>query len=255
MSAAYMPVPTDLSPPSPRLCAMVALREEARSILEERAFVWRQINERVWDSERFPLRLALSGVGKALSSWCFARHAVEARRIVSIGCSTALGREDVGSLWISDEFVECDLDLSTRGAEAGMTPWEGMESPIIRGSGKDFVEMALGACTAARLEASLCRSASGDAPPVDGEAARALSSRTGARLFDMESAAIAKLALLRACVKVGHDRRLCPEFLAFRYVADNADHAARGSWKDEEKKASVDFADFLLALAEEESKG
>jgi nucleoside phosphorylase len=233
---------------------MVALREEARSILEERAFAWRQVNDRVWDSERFPLRLALSGVGKTLAAWCFARHAAEARRIVSLGCSAALGHEEVGSLWIGDEFVEYDLDLSARGIEAGITPWEGMESPIMRSSGKDFVEMALSACTAARLDASLGRTASGDALPVDGEAARALAARTGARLVDMESASIAKLALLRACVKVGHDRRLCPEFLAFRYVADNVDHGARGTWKEEVKKASVDFADFLLALAEEESK-
>ena len=254
MSPAYMPVPTDLSPPSPALCAIVALREEAQSILEERSFAWKQVNDRVWDSARFPLRLALSGVGKALASWCFARHAAEARRIVSIGCSDALGGEEVGSLWISDEFVESDLDLSRRGVEAGITPWEGMESPVMRSASRDFVETALSACTAARLEAGLGRSTSSDRPPVDGEAARRLASLTGARLADMESAAIAKLALLRACVKVGHDRRLCPEFLAFRYVADNADHAARGSWKEEVKKASVDFADFLLALAQEATK-
>ena len=231
----------------------MALREEAQAILEERSFAWRQVNDRVWDSERFALRLALSGVGKALASWCFARHATEARRIVSIGCSEALGGEEIGSLWIADEFVEHDFDLSGRGVDAGITPWEGMESPIMRSASRDFVEIALSACTAARLEAGLGRSTSGDALLAAGEA-RALASRTGARLIDMESAAIAKLALLRACIKVGHDRRLCPEFLAFRYVTNNAEHSARNTWKEEVKKASVDFADFLLALAQEEAK-
>ncbi|HUX39269.1 MAG TPA: hypothetical protein VMV44_15320 [Rectinemataceae bacterium] len=246
-------IPIDTVPPSPELCAIVALPEEAQAILEERAFAWKRINDRVWDSEAFDLRLALSGIGKVLASWCFARYAADAGRVLSIGTSGGLGGEEVGSLWIVDEFVEHDLDLSGLGFESGITPWESMEGPVIHGASREFVEVARRACAAARIEADTCRSASGDSFIADSRAARALAARTGARLVDMESAAIAKLAHLRACIPIGREQKSCPEFLGFRYVSDNADHAAEDSWKEEIRKASVDFADFLLEMAKAEA--
>lgn len=253
MSPARHGAPVELAPPCPSLCALVALPEEAEAILEERSFGWKPVGGRVWDSERFDLRLAVSGIGKVLASWCFARYAADARRVLSIGTSGGLGGEEVGSLWIVNEFVEHDLDLSGLGVEAGVTPWEPMEGPVLRGSTGELLEAAQRACTAARLEAGLCRSASGDSFIAEPRRARTLAERTGARLVDMESAAIAKLALLRAGTDLGRDQRLCPEFLAFRYVSDNADHAAESSWREEVRKATVDFADFLLELAKEES--
>lgn len=249
MTPHYRPVPLEVAPPSPSLCALIALPEEAQAVLDEREFGWRQISDRLWDSERFDLRLALSGIGKVLASWCFARYAADARRVISLGTSGGLGGEEVGSLWIVEEFVEHDLDLSGLGVERGVTPWEPMEAPVMKVAGADYVAAVRRACEGARIDASSCRSASGDAFITDPTRARDLAKATGARLVDMESAAVAKLALLRAGKTIGREQRMGPEFLALRYVSDNADHAARDSWREEVRKASVDFADFLLELA------
>lgn len=252
MSGPHRVAMADLVPPSPPLCAIVASAAEAHAIVEERSFAWRQINDRVWDSDRFDLRLAISGAGKALASWCFARYAAEASRILSIGVSGALGDEEVGSIWICDEFVEHDFDLTALGVEAGITPSESMSDAVFRSAGREFVELALRACTAARIEASTCRSASGDLFLADPRVGRAVAARTGARLFDLESAALAKLAVLRAGTELGAVRRFRPDLLALRYVADNASHLAEDSRLDEMRKASIDFADVLLELVKEE---
>jgi adenosylhomocysteine nucleosidase len=234
---------------NPAVVAIIALEAEAEAVLAERAFSWRRIGEKAWDSERFPLRLAISGVGKVLASWCFARYANEASVVLSFGTSGGLAGEEIGSLWLVPEFVEHDMDLSGLGFEAGLTPWEGMEGPVMKTADRPLLEEARRAAAAAGFEAGECRSASGDSFISDSGRARTLAADTGARLVDMESAALAKLALLRAGSSDAAGKRRAPDFLALRYVSDNADHGAETSWKEETKRAAGKFAGFLLAFA------
>lgn len=234
---------------APALCAVAALEAEAEAVLAERAFGWKKAAEAVWDSGRYPLRLAISGIGKVLASYCYARYANEAPRILSFGTSGGLGGEAIGSLWLVSEFIEYDFDLGGLGFEPGVTPWEGMAGPVMRTADKAFLELARRATAAAGLEAGEARSASGDVFVSDATRARALAARTGARLVDMETAALAKLALLRGARGGEGGEGLPPSFLALRYVSDNADHHAERSWKDETRRASRVFSAFLLALA------
>jgi nucleoside phosphorylase len=216
------------------------------------------VAERVWDSERYPLRLVLTGIGKVLASWGLASHAAGARRLLSLGTSGGLGGEAVGSLWLVSEFVEHDFNLVGLGLAPGVTPWEGMEEPVMRTAGQRFLDQARRAARLARLEPGECRSATGDEFVSDSGRARELARRTGARLIDMESGALAKLVLLRAGRTGPEGGRETPELLALRYVSDNADHQAHRSWKEEVRAASVDLSSFLLAyigLVESEGMG
>ncbi len=239
----------DEPPPAPPTCLIAALESEAEAVIAEREFGWIRVADKVWDSSRFPLRLALSGVGKVLASWCFARYAEDARRIVSFGTSASLGFEEIGSLRLVREFVEHDFDLSGLGLELGVTPGEGMDAPLMAPPSVSLAMELRTAATACRLELGESRSASGDIFIFDSAAARDLAARTGAGLLDMESAALAKLALLRAGRTNAKGERVVPEFLALRYVSDNADHEAGRSWKEELREAAMDFADLLLAFA------
>jgi nucleoside phosphorylase len=239
----------DEPPPSPPTCLIAALESEAEAVIAEREFGWVRVADKVWDSGRFPLRLALSGVGKVLASWCFARYAESARRIVCFGTSASPGFEEIGSLYLAREFVEHDFDLSGLGLELGVTPDEGMEGPLLIPPSASLAMELRTAAAACKLELGECRSASGDIFVFDAMAARNLAARTGARLLDMESAALAKLAVLRAGRTNAKGERISPEFLALRYVSDNADHRAGRSWKEELREASMDFADLLLAFA------
>jgi nucleoside phosphorylase len=236
---------------APRLGAIVAVDAEAGAILADGRFEWEAAEAgtgggcALYESRSLPLTLALSGVGKVFASWAAA--ALVGRRcelLVSLGSSGGLGSEPVGSLYLVREFVEHDMLVTALGIPPYVTPFAGMEGPVISALSPAAEALALEALAASGLEAGSgegkwARAAAGDRFIGDAAEARALREATGASLCDMESAAVAKLCAYRAGV----------DFFALRSVSDNADHLARLSWAEQARLSSRDFDAYLWALA------
>jgi adenosylhomocysteine nucleosidase len=227
-----------------KLGVIIALEAEAEAVLCDARFDWEPLAPGEYASRAFPMRLALSGVGKAFASWSCARLAPCCELLLSMGTSGGLRSEKVGSLALAKEFVEHDMVVAGLGIEAGVTPFAGMEGPVISRLSPRAEALALGALTASGLDAralegTWARSASGDRFIGDAEEAADLSRRTGASLCDMESAAIAKLCAFRAKL----------DFFSLRFVSDNADHRAQLSWEAQVRLSSRDFDSYLFELA------
>jgi len=226
---------------------LIALEAEARAILADPRFGWERRGERSWHSLLFPLRLELSGVGKAFASWTAAALAPDCELVLSIGTSGGLASERVGSLWLVKEFVEHDMNVTGLGLERGVTPFAGMEGPVISrlSAATEAQAVAAHAAVAASAGAAsapgagvFARSASGDRFIGDPSEACALREATGASLCDMESAAVAKLCVYRSKAEV----------LGLRSVSDNADHGAHLSWESQVELSARDFDTWLHAF-------
>ncbi len=215
-----------------KLSALFAMEKEAAPALSDPFFGWEAAGPGLWVSHNLPLRLAVTGVGKVLSAWALALVAGQSDLVVSLGLSGALGVEEedpessgaVGSFFLASEFVEYDMEASALRFEAGVTPFAGMAGPVISTVGRESLALAREAALAAGLPLREARAASGDRFLSDIVKSRAIRRETGASIVDMESAAIAKLCLLRAHGADGGPL----EMFAFRSVSDNADrHAGR----------------------------
>ncbi len=229
---------------------IVALPAEAAVILADARFGWAATGPGEYSSAAFPIRLAISGVGKAFAAWACALLAVGdltgCDLMLSMGTSGGLSSETVGSLRLVKEFVEHDMLVSGLGFEPYVTPFSGMKGPVICSLSQEAEGLALGALAASGLNAPWARSASGDRFISDATEARELYEATGASLCDMESAAIAKLCALRG----GRAGAAGLDFFAFRSISDNADHAARLSWQRQVELSALDFDSYLYALAQ-----
>ena len=224
---------------SRRLGVIVAVEAEAAAILADARFAWEKRAPGEFESRTFPVNLALCGVGKAFASWSIAVLARRCSLIVSLGTAGSLGSEAAGSLHLVKEFVEYDMLAAELGFESGVTPFAGMQGPVISSLSPECEAIALAALEAAGLKAPWARSASGDRFIGDAAEARRLRESTGATLCDMESAAMAKLCLYRAKA----------DFFSLRSVSDNADHAAHASWAEQAKASALVFDAYLGALA------
>lgn len=253
------------------LAVIMALRDEGQAIIEDPRFAWKRIEafgaedqpgkggESAFVSQRFPITFVFCGVGKAFASWSCARllcgdlagegsgKAVDI--LLSLGTSGGLSSEKVGTLRLVKEFVEHDMDASGFGYPLGVTPSSGTRNPILGTLSAEGESLALKALSDSGLEADWARSASGDVFIQDAARARALAQSTGSSLCDMECAAIAKVCSLRANSqreKAGFGKL---DYFAFRYISDNADHAAQTSWDDQVRYCSKAFDSYLYALA------
>lgn len=227
------------------LCALVAVPAEARAMLAdpvlalspEESFPGGEGALGTYLSGRYPLRLVVTGVGKANAAWALARVPAAARYL-SLGASGALdGRETLG-IWISGEFVEHDMDASGFGVPRGVTPLDGRKEPLIRCAGEEYLGFLGRALAAAGIEAGRARSASGDKFVSDIAEADYLRDYFGAELVDMECAALAKL-----CLRSG------AEYAAIRAVSDNADHGAKESFAETLAKIAESLRAALRAVA------
>lgn len=224
-----------------RVGVLVAVRQEAEALLADPFWGWEPLEEGLWASRENSVLLRLTGVGKVFAAWACARLAPEVDLLLGLGTSGGLSDEAVGSLWLCPSFVERDMDASALWFEPGVTPFADMRGALLESAPDWLVERARAAAASAGIPlAGLATTASADNFVADPAAARAIKARTGARLCDMESAAVAKLALYRA-------RK---PFIALRAVSDNADHAARRSWEEQVSLSSRQFAAFLRAFVD-----
>lgn len=226
------------------IAIVFAMEREARATLADPRFAWEAEGD-IWLSRRYPMRLALSGVGKVLASWALSRVAGGASLALSLGTSGGLDEGAPGGCRLVSEFVEYDMDVSSLGLERGVTPSAGMSGPVIRTASEGTLVLARRAADAAGVAYREARAASGDRFLSDASAARALRESTGASVVDMECAALAKLCLLRAKDPLGKPL----EFLAYRAVSDKADEDAGASFESLVDGQSLVFDAILASFA------
>lgn len=217
---------------------VVALESEARAILDDRAFAWESVSPGRLRSAAFPLELALSGVGKAYAAWAYAQLSSLTDAVVSLGTSGGLADEAVGSVYRVSEFAEHDMCVESLGCEPGITPYGPLREAIMRPSSPWLDALLDRACRQAGIDSLPGRAMAGDEFLTD--AARAAKKRDyfAAQVVDMETAAMAKLALSRSG----------KPFAAVRIVSDNANHDSHLDWKASLEMAAERFDALLLRL-------
>lgn len=217
---------------------IIALETEARAILDDPAFAWKTLPDGRLESSAFPLGLTLCGVGKTYASWAYAVMSPRYDVVISMGTSGGLSDEPVGSLYRVSAFAEHDMCVESLGCVPGVTPYGPLTDPIMRSSSPELDDLLLRACDEAGFESRPGLAMAGDEFITN--QARAASKRDyfGASVVDMETSAMAKLALSRA-------KR---PFAALRIVSDNANHDSSLDWKANLALASGRFDSVLLRL-------
>ena len=220
-----------------------AVQGEAETILADIHYAWVKCGECCWRSENYPLKLVVSGIGKAFASYYLSMLTNDCSRIFIMGTSGGLADEKIGSLYLVSEFAEHDMDVSGLGFHLGVTPFCGMKSEILSNAGAEYIGEITAAGKVSGLDFLPGRAVSGDRFINSRELALKIKEAFTADLADMESAAVAKI-----CWRIGK------EVLALRYITDNADHEASNDWMSNVKKASVLFNKVLLALVSRKTR-
>lgn len=221
-------------PSSVKYGIIIAVREEAAAILANSAYQWQKDQGDLYRSDVKNIILAVCGIGKAHTAFALGQMFGEVSEVIMFGTSGGLGQEKIGTLYLCTEFVEHDMDVTGLGVPAGITPFSGMTSPIISFSNPETTSRIEKICLAEDLPLNTGRTISGDYFIHDQITAQAKASQFGAQLADMESAAAAKICMLRK-----------KPFCAVRYISDNADHNAAVSWP-EDVKISAGYFDRIL---------
>jgi 5'-methylthioadenosine/S-adenosylhomocysteine nucleosidase len=227
-----------------KIGVVFAMEREARATLSDPLYDWERCGADLWKSRKFPVSLVLSGVGKVFAAWALARIARDCDLVLSLGTSGGLGEDEAGGFFLASEFVEWDVDATGFGYARGVTPSSGMKGPVISSARPVNLERARVAAHAAGLSFREVRAASGDSFINDAAKAATIRAETGAEIVDMESAAIAKLCMLKA----GKSGDSPLEYLAFRAVSDKADSDATISFEALVDRQSLGFAAFLRSL-------
>lgn len=215
-----------------------AVHDEAAEVLADPFYGWEKKDIGLYGSTRYPLALTISGIGKAFASYYLYPLARQSERILIMGTSGGLSDERVGSVYLIDEFIEYDMDVTGLGFPRGVTPFCGMKDPVIRRRNDQYLSDIQKAATAVGVELLSGRAISGDAFINSDEKSRSLEKELSASVVDMESAAIAKL-----CWSTGRD------VLAVRYVSDNANHESAVDWKTNVKLSAGVFNAILKKYA------
>ncbi|MDR1996712.1 MAG: 5'-methylthioadenosine/S-adenosylhomocysteine nucleosidase [Candidatus Margulisbacteria bacterium] len=225
---------------STKLGVLIAVKNEAAAILSSAEYHWRAAvrpSGQIYHSDTKNIVLAVCGVGKAHTAFALGQIFNEADEVIMFGTSGGLGQEKIGSLYLCAEFVEHDMDATGLGAPAGVTPFSGLNTAVIAGASPDTLARIREICQKEKLTLNTGRSLSGDTFINNKELAAAKAAQFGGQLVDMESAAAAKLCLLRQ-----------KPFCAVRYITDNADHNATLSWQENVRISAAYFDRILRQL-------
>lgn len=227
-----------------RLGVTIAVRDEAAAILAEGAFRWEEGPRGVLRSARYPLSLMLSGVGKAYAARAAAILAAECGALCPMGTAGGLSDEAVGALYLCERAVEHDMDVTGLGYAPGVTPFSAMVGPELGGLSPAWRAAFEGAMADGGLPYAEGLVASGDRFLADPAVAAAVRIGFGAALADMESAAVAKVAMLEGL-----------SFCTLRWISDNADRDSPTDWPTQVARSSEIFRRALLSLGERLASG
>lgn len=211
-----------------------ALQPEIQKILDNPLYCWKKNEENLFYSKKHKIFLIISGVGKVFAAYAIAKVLDKVDLIFSFGTSGGLNDEQIGSLYLCTEFIEHDMDCTGLGFPKGITPFSGIENVILSNYSEKTITLLLTIGNKLGINLNNGRIISGDQFLVCPNVSKEKRDFFKANLVDMESAAIAKI-----CVKENK------EFLAIRYVSDNANHDSNINWHDNVKKSSIIFDTIL----------
>ncbi|MBP8081866.1 MAG: 5'-methylthioadenosine/S-adenosylhomocysteine nucleosidase [Spirochaetes bacterium] len=216
-----------------KLGIIIAVKDEAAEILKDNLYSWKKLTDNIFENDRAVL--ALCGIGKVFASYYTAKIAEHSSRILIMGTSGGLSDQNVGDLYLCDEFCEHDMDVTGLKVPQGVTPFSEMKSAVIKNSSSEFKNIVETSAKKSGQNLKYGRIISGDLFICDSTTNDYKRTVFEADLADMESAAVAKICSLIEKKEV----------LALRYVSDNANHSAAQSWQENVKKSSVIFNSIL----------
>jgi len=239
-----------------KIGVLLAVPDEAAGILANTTYNWQKDANGLHRSPVKNLILSVCGIGKANAAFALGQMFAEVSEVIMFGTSAGLaGRqcarhafagndsparlapEKTGALYLCTEFAEYDMDATGLGIPAGITPFSGMQSPIISNVAPATAQRIRDVCRAENIPLNDGRVMSGDCFITDPSAVKTKAVQFGARLADMESAAAAKICFLRK-----------KPFCAVRYVSDNADRNAVTDWQKNVKISAGYFERILGKL-------
>ena len=218
---------------SNKLGIIIAVKDEAAEILKDNLYSWKKLTDNIFENDRAVI--ALCGIGKVFASYYTAKIAEHSSRILIMGTSGGLSDQNVGDLYLCDEFCEHDMDVTGLKVPQGVTPFSEMKSAVIKNSSSEFKNIVETSAKKSGQNLKYGRIISGDLFICDSTTYDYKRTVFEADLADMESAAVAKICSLIEKKEV----------LALRYVSDNANHSAEQSWQENVKKSSVIFNSIL----------
>ena len=218
---------------SNKLGIIIAVKDEAAEILKDNLYSWKKLTDNIFENDRAVL--ALCGIGKVFASYYTAKIAEHSSRILIMGTSGGLSDQNVGDLYLCDEFCEHDMDVTGLKVPQGVTPFSEMKSAVIKNSSSEFKNIVETSAKKSGQNLKYGRIISGDLFICDSTTNDYKRTVFEADLADMESAAVAKICSLIEKKEV----------LALRYVSDNANHSAAQNWQENVKKSSVIFNSIL----------
>ncbi len=217
-----------------KLGVIIAVYDEAKQILDDKFYEWIKTGDEYY-SQKYDIHLCVTGIGKVYASYGFTKMEDKVDKILILGTSGGLDDEKVGSLYLVTEFVEHDMDVTGLGFEPGLTPFSPMKSPVIKHISPDYENSVKDALKRCGIDYQTGRLISGDLL-IHKDDVRILKKELfGAKLVDMESAAVAKLCMTKSKKDVA----------AVRYISDNASHEAAAQWGENVKKSAFIFNDIL----------
>lgn len=227
---------------SRKLGIIAAVEPEVQAILKNPAFSWQKNPSTSSGSMKHYIsphnvELIVSGVGKVNATYAVSKLINAVDVVLMVGTSGGLGQQKIGSVYLSTEFYEHDMDASGLGVPKGVTPFSWMQEPMLANADPDFVSQIYYVFAKLNVPLNVGVTISGDQflqdPAVVAEKVRLFKGD----LVDMESAAVAKICIQEK-----------KPFMALRYVTDNADHEAHTSWLEEVHKSSAIMNSVLLSL-------
>jgi len=216
---------------------LLAVPDEAACILANTVYNWQKDANGLYRSPVKNLILSVCGIGKANAAFALGQMSAEVSEVIMFGTSAGLNPEKTGALYLCTEFAEYDMDATGLGLPAGITPFSGMQSPIISNADPATVQHIQEICRTENLPLRTGRAMSGDCFLNNPDIAEAKAGQFAAQLADMESAAAAKICALRK-----------KPFCAVRYVSDYADRNTASDWQKNVKIAAECFERILINL-------
>jgi adenosylhomocysteine nucleosidase len=216
---------------------IVAHKPEIQDVLANSIYGWDEVSDNLFYSKKNNIYLTVSGIGKAFSVYALSKIISKVDIVFSMGTSGGLSDEEIGSMYISTEFVEHDMDAVGLGFPQGITPFSDMDDFVISSCSGETTKSLTSVCEKLGIHVNYGRTISGDQFIHDPVITRQKKVAFNASLVDMETAAIAKI-----CTKEKKD------FIALRYISDNANHDSNCDWNENVKKSSRIFNKVLEEL-------
>jgi adenosylhomocysteine nucleosidase len=217
---------------------VAALRPEIACMLNNSFFGWEKIEENTYKSKNKDIFVTISGIGKALAAYGLGKIIKYIDTVITMGTSGGLGDEKIGSIYLSYEFVEHDMDASGLGFEKGITPFSKIQQVVIKNYKQSQINIVKEICQDLSIELNYGRTISGDQFLADQVLSKSKKDMFGGNLVDMESAAIAKICMLEN-----------KHVLGLRYITDNANHTSKIDWTENVKRSASIFNSFVEKLS------